>query len=275
MPSLVWNQVWWTCKNRKTKSPTTLRNLISKYQPKPWQSAACLCKINSAYSILEYWSIKSLWPKASWKVASTVWGKENESRKSFFRISLVSPPLLSPPPPLFFLFLHWLGLLSPPRTAVIKWLLYVLLSPVIQNLSSLTLSSSPGPVAPRRARTFWVSSLPRPSTLENLKSTLTLLTDKGQSSLKGWTSIADRWISLTSSTPPSDTTGSETQRLQTNSHWTEPPQVCSVTWDLPNRKDSLTLSTFDCRLCNEYNKSTYKCGCTELFEWTTVAREFL
>lgn len=173
--------------------------------------------------------------------------KGNESRKPFFRIRLVSAAFLFvTSSTLSFLFCHWQGLLSPPRTADIKWLLYVLLSPVIQNLSSLTLSSSPGPVAPRRARTFWVSSLPRPSTLENLKSTLTLLKDKGsgfQFAAKNGGSITDRGggVSLTSSTPPSDTAGSETQHPQTSSRWTEPPQVCSVRWDLPNRRGYLTL----------------------------------
>lgn len=50
--------------------------------------------------------------------------------------------------------------------------LYVLLRPVIQNLSSLTLSSSD---APRMLSSFCVSSLGRLSTLVNLKRTFTLL----------------------------------------------------------------------------------------------------
>lgn len=83
-----------------------------------------------------------------------------------------------------------------------------------------------------------------------------------KSSLEKWRRITDRWVSLTSSTPPSDTTGSETQRPQTNSHCTEPPQVCSVTWDLPKRTDYITICTFECRLY-EYNESSYLCGNTE------------
>lgn len=101
------------------------------------------------------------------------------------------------------------------------------------------MSSSPGPVAPRTARTFWVSSLPRPSTLENLNSTLTLLGNRN-SAVRGLkqqsVALRNTFIPLTSSTLLLDTTGSETQRPQTGSRWTAQLQACSTEWDLRGGK---------------------------------------
>lgn len=48
----------------------------------------------------------------------------------------------------------------------------------------------------------------------------------------GFLFIQNNWILLTSSTLPSDTTGSEIRHPQTSSHWTGPPQACLIEWDL-------------------------------------------
>lgn len=218
----------------------------------------------------------SLWPQASWKVMWTVfapasqqftndWWKETKAENLSLELIWFQPPSPSSPPPLFLSFSVTGRGSSPPlaqRTlngsCMFCWV------PSSRTWAAWRCPprrgpwppGEPGPSGcpPSLGRPLWRTwRAPSPCWKTKVHALSFSLPQKMEEVTGGgWGGV-----SLTSSTPPSDTAGSETQHPQTGSRWTEPPQVCSVRWDLPNRRDYLTSCIVDSRSYGEKSEQAH------------------